>query len=380
MSASKTLARSSFSFLEFNLRINNGPSFSSLSLPHPLSIPSTNSSNFWFSSLSSRNRGFRDLGPYKPPSRCYGCVERAVIDCNDDETVTQNLVVEPPEDSSKDTVEELLSNKDDVSRLMKMERRPEVENGAQFTQPKRWFPYLNTFKAGGTVLSSGQVLEALNPYIMETRKERFRNAVKNRSYSVCLVVEGLNDFGNVSAAFRSADALGFQSVHVVSCDSSKRYRDNRHVSKGAEKWLDIELWNSTQDCFKVLKSRGYCIATTHVGIDAVSIFDMDWSCPTAIVVGNETRGISDEALELSDLRCSIPMNGMVDSFNVSVAAGILMHHAVCDRTTRLGRHGDLTLEESQILLAEFSLRHSKSAISIAHEFAKRKAAQSLPKL
>ncbi|GMP28752.1 hypothetical protein CsSME_00004171 [Camellia sinensis var. sinensis] len=159
-----------------------------------------------------------------------------------------------------------------------------------------------------------------------------------------------------------------------------RYRDNRHVSKGAEKWLDIELWKSTQDCFKVLKSRGYRIATTHVGIDAVSIFDMDWSCPTAIVVGNETRGISDEALELSDLRCSIPMNGMVDSFNVSVAAGILMHHAVCDRTTRLGRHGDLTLEESQILLAEFSLRHSKSAISIAHEFAKRKAAQPLPKL
>lgn len=222
MSACKTLARSSFSFLEFNLRINNGPSFSSLSLPHPLSIPSTNSSNFWFSSLSSRNRGFRDLGPYKPPSRSYGCVERAVIDCNDDETVTPNLVVEPPEDSSKDTVEELLSNKDDVSRLMKMERRSEVENGAQFTQPKRWFPYLNTFKAGGTVLSSGQVLEALNPHIMETRKERFRNAVKNRSYSVCLVVEGLNDFGNVSAAFRSADALGFQSVHVVSCDSSKR--------------------------------------------------------------------------------------------------------------------------------------------------------------
>lgn len=47
------------------------------------------------------------------------------------------------------------------------------------------------------------------------------------------------------------------------------------------------------------------------------------------------RGISDEALELSDFHCSIPMKGMVDSFNVSVAAGILMHHAVCDRTSRL---------------------------------------------
>lgn len=197
---------------------------------------------------------------------------------------------------------------------------------------------------------------------------------------MCLVVEGLCDFGNVSAAFRSADALGFQSVHVVSCDSSKRYRENRHVSMGAEKWLDIELWDSTQECFRVLRSRGYRIVTTHLATDAVSIYDMDWSYPTAIVVGNENRGISDEALRLSDLHCSIPMKGMVDSFNVSVAAGILMHHAVCDRTSRLGCHGDLTTEESQILLAEFSLRHSKSAISIAHEYARRRDATPVSKL
>lgn len=54
-----------------------------------------------------------------------------------------------------------------------------------------------------------------------------------------------------------------------------------------------------------------------------------------VKISSVFRGISDEALELSDLHCSIPMNGMVDSFNVSVAAGILMHHAVCDRTSRL---------------------------------------------
>lgn len=159
-----------------------------------------------------------------------------------------------------------------------------------------------------------------------------------------------------------------------------RYRDNRHVSMGAEKWLDIELWTSTQECFKVLKSRGYRIATTHLGTDAVSIYDMDWSCPTAIVVGNEQSGISDEALQLSDLHCSIPMKGMVDSFNVSVAAGILMHHAVCDRTSRLGYHGDLMAEECQILLAEFSLRHNKNTISIAHEYARRKFENPTPRL
>ncbi|XP_010551828.1 PREDICTED: uncharacterized protein LOC104822345 [Tarenaya hassleriana] len=282
---------------------------------------------------------------------------------------------ESPEDSSKDTVEQLLTtNRDDIARLMKMERRRCTVNDGEGERrgSSSWFPYLDKFRCGEVYLSSSEVLEAIGPHMMEERKERFRHVANNRSFSLCLVVEGLTDFGNVSAAFRSADALGIQSVHVVSCDSSKRYRDNRHVSMGAEKWLDIELWDTPKECFQALKSRGYRIATTHLGKDTVSIYDMDWSCPTALVVGNEGRGISEEALELSDLKCSIPMNGMVDSFNVSVAAGILMHHAVCDRTSRLGRHGDLTEEEKQILMAEFSLRHNHSSISIAYEFAKRK--------
>lgn len=151
-----------------------------------------------------------------------------------------------------------------------------------------------------------------------------------------------------------------------------RYRDNRHVSMGAEKWLDIELWNNSVSCFKALRARGYRIVTTHLGTDSVSIYDLDWSSPTAIVVGNEHMGISNEALQLSDMHCSIPMKGMVDSFNVSVAAGILMHHVVCDRVSQLGRHGDLTSEESRILLAEFYLRHRENTLGIVHEYAKRK--------
>ncbi|KAM7278639.1 hypothetical protein ACFE04_005773 [Oxalis oulophora] len=289
------------------------------------------------------------------------------------------LADEPP---VKDNVQKLLTvNRDDVASLMKMDRRKTTVDG-------RWFPYVDKFschvdgdgEGEGANLSSAQILEAISPHITEERMKRFRNTVSHRSYSVCLVVEGLRDFGNVSAAFRSADALGIQSVHVVSCDSSKRYRENRHVSMGAEKWLDIELWDSIQDCFTALKSRGYRIATTHLGKNSVSVYDMDWSCPTAIVVGNENRGISEEALKLSDLGCSIPMNGMVDSFNVSVAAGILMHHAVCDRTSRLGCHGDLLIEERQILLAEFSLRHNNNSISIANEYVKRIGSTSMSKL
>ncbi|ERN10296.1 hypothetical protein AMTR_s00177p00039390 [Amborella trichopoda] len=303
-------------------------------------------------------------------------------------------VAEGPNCTSRNPVAELLENPDDVRRLMKMERRSETDwevtqFGHSLSQSQsmdggvmrgHWFPYLNQFKTRDINLSSCEVLEALAPHILDTRKERMRQAVKNRSYSVCLVVEGLTDYGNVSAAFRSADALGIQSVHVVSNDSTKRYRENRNVGMGAEKWLDIELWSSIEECFRALRLRGYRIAATHVGSDAVSIYDLDWTYPTAIIIGNEHRGISKEALKLSDLHCSIPMKGMVDSFNASVAAGILMHHAVCDRTSRLGSHGDLTQEEHQILLAEFSLRHSMSAVSIVHEFAMRRVEQLKAKL
>ncbi|XP_078430289.1 tRNA/rRNA methyltransferase (SpoU) family protein [Wolffia australiana] len=287
------------------------------------------------------------------------------------------LAAEPIEDfSCRDTVEELLTKSERIKGLMKMERR-EAEDMAR---GRRWFPYLDEYKAAKGTVSSREIVELIDPHIMESRKARMKRAVAGRSYSICLVIEGVTDFGNVSAAFRSADALGIQSVHVVSNLKNRRYRDNRHVSMGAEKWLDIEMWSSSADCFKVLKSRGYRVATTHLGSGTESIYDMDWSMPTAIVIGNEQMGLSKEALECSDLHCAIPMNGMVDSFNVSVAAGILMHHAVYDKVSRLGYHGDLSTTEREILLAEFFLRHRENTVDVVEQYARQRRGPSISRM
>jgi hypothetical protein len=89
-----------------------------------------------------------------------------------------------------------------------------------------WFPYMDEFKSGDVTVSSSEVLQALDPYIVETRKKKIREVVMNRTYSICLVVEGLTDFGNISAVIRTADALGFQSVHVITNDSTKRFESN----------------------------------------------------------------------------------------------------------------------------------------------------------
>lgn len=206
MSACKTLARAALLSLECGLRINEPKCSSSLR----------------FASFLSESQSF---SPVRVLSRSYCAVEGSVsAEVTDVRDVTVSAIssLEPLEDLSKDTVEELITNENDVARFMKMERRSKLCDGPQPSESRHWFPYFDQFKAGSTFLNSGEILEALDPYIMDVRKERFRLAVNNRSYSVCLVIEGLSDFGNVSAAFRSADALGFQSVHVVSCDSSKR--------------------------------------------------------------------------------------------------------------------------------------------------------------
>ncbi|KAL5176877.1 hypothetical protein HKD37_08G022735 [Glycine soja] len=129
-----------------------------------------------------------------------------------------SALLEEPEPQSP-SVQHLLTSPDGVSTLMKMDRKPLLPHEPHV----RWFPYLDAYRCrNGCVLSSAEVVQALAPCISDDRRQRFGSVVRNRSYSVCLVVEGLCDFGNVSATFRSADALGVQSVHVVSCDANKR--------------------------------------------------------------------------------------------------------------------------------------------------------------
>lgn len=85
---------------------------------------------------------------------------------------------------------------------------------------------------------------------------------------------------------------------------------------------------------------------------------MDWTLPTAVVFGNEGLGISSEIRSLADHRTVIPMEGFVESFNISVAAALVLYHARCARIAKLGYHGDLTRREQRILQAVYYLRHN----------------------
>ena len=232
------------------------------------------------------------------------------------------------------------------------------------------FPHDGRFVFGDHVLEAKQVLELLEPQLTPERQERIRAAVEGRTCNVVPVLEDIYDRGNVSAVLRSAEAMGFQCAHVI--ELGEKFKSSARVTQGADKWLDVKKWKSTSECVGELKRLGYKIVATHLDSRAKPIGEIDFSKPTALVLGNEAEGISKEMIELADETTIIPMHGFVQSFNISVAGAISFYHIMRERERVLGTSGDLTDAEKLVLRAEFSLRSSKNPERLIEELLARK--------
>lgn len=208
----------------------------------------------------------------------------------------------------------------------------------------------------------GLIIDSLGEFISERRKARIEEVIANRTYSVVPVVEGAINRGNVSAIVRSAEAFGFQSVHVVS--GEEPFKNSARTSQGAEKWLDIYDWQSAEACIDNLKARGYFVAVTALSDDAVPVDELLFRKKVAMVFGNEAAGVSDYMIDASDAVVKIPMNGFVDSFNISVAAALCMYQAHNARVKYFGRSGDLTKDQLELLRAKFYYLSVQNAAKI----------------
>lgn len=213
----------------------------------------------------------------------------------------------------------------------------------------------NPFRFGDTRLVPERIISLLQPHMTERRLRRIREVVANRTRTVVPVVEGLVNTGNVSAVMRSAEALGYQDFHVVKGDN-ERYKHSQRTAGGAQRWIDVWRWNDPAAFAAHLRDAGYRLVATHLHADTVPIHDIDFTMPTALIVGNEEAGISDAMMEEVDEACVVPLPGFTESFNVSVAAAVALYHAQQDRLEKLGHHADLSDEEQTRLVARFCLR------------------------
>lgn len=211
----------------------------------------------------------------------------------------------------------------------------------------------------GREMSPEVVLRALDAMVSEERKRRIEEVLDGRTRTVATVVEGTINIGNVSAMMRTAEALGFFELHLVTGEA--RYKTSPRTTTGAEKWLDVHAWDSPARCAEALKAAGYRIMVTHLDPTARGIEAFDFTRKTAIVFGNERDGVSGEMLAAADDRCYLPMAGFAQSYNISVAAAIALYHAYGDRLARTGRNGDLTEGEREFIRAAYyrrSVRHA----------------------
>lgn len=166
--------------------------------------------------------------------------------------------------------------------------------------------------------------------VSDRRAEKFRRVLERRQSDLTVVLENIHDPHNVSAILRSCDAVGVLRVELL-YTLEKFPKIGRKSSSSANKWLERRKHTSVAECYACLRREGFRIYATRLGEAARSLYELDLHGPAALVFGNEHRGVSDEAAAQADGNFHIPMMGMIQSLNVSVAAAVALYEALRQR-------------------------------------------------
>lgn len=162
--------------------------------------------------------------------------------------------------------------------------------------------------------------------ITSRRRAKIEQVLAQRQKDLTLVLANIHDPHNVSAIYRSADAFGVAELHLYYTDTPFPTL-GRKSSASARKWVETLRHKTADELQAGLKHQGYQLLATSCSPTARPLNVYDFTRPTAIIMGNEHSGVPEELLPLVDGELYIPMYGMIQSFNVSVAAAIILAEA-----------------------------------------------------
>lgn len=180
----------------------------------------------------------------------------------------------------------------------------------------------------------------------EKRKNKIISVLSSRQKSLTIVLENIHDPHNVSAIFRTCDAVGVSKVLLLYY-IEKFPKIGKKSSASAFKWVEKEKYKNVQECCEALRKEGFLIYVSSLEDDSVPFYELDFTDKVAIVLGNEHRGVSKEITELADKKFLIPMRGMVQSLNVSVAAAVILYEAQRQRNLK-GMYPSKEITESEL--------------------------------
>lgn len=145
-----------------------------------------------------------------------------------------------------------------------------------------------------------------------------------------LVLDRITDVRNFGAIARGAECAGVDFIIIPSRGAAQINGDAIKTSAGALHRLKVCREDNLKNTIEFLKESGLQIVACHEKTDTL-IYDADFKQPTAVIMGSEENGISNEYIKRSDIQIKIPMVGKIASLNVSVATGIVLFEAVKQR-------------------------------------------------
>jgi tRNA (guanosine-2'-O-)-methyltransferase len=176
------------------------------------------------------------------------------------------------------------------------------------------------------------------------RFERLQRVLRQRQPDLTIFADGVHKPHNISAILRTCDAVGISRLHAVS--PSGDVKRHHMMTGGSKRWVDIVVHASSEAGLHALRGDGWQIGVADATDDAVDYRDVDFTRRIAIVMGAELLGPSEAARAAADLAITIPMHGLVESLNVSVAAAVILFEAERQRKSA-GLYARCRLDEAE---------------------------------
>ncbi|MCB7479933.1 TrmH family RNA methyltransferase [Christiangramia sediminis] len=209
-----------------------------------------------------------------------------------------------------------------------------------------------------------KILDHLQEYLTPRRKALFEKVLAQRTDHLTVVAQDVYQLHNTSAVVRSCDVFGIQNIHVIEEKIPRRI--DKEIAMGAQKWVDINRYNSAKDCLKNLREKGYQIVATSPHDDSHLLEDFDISKASALFFGTERDGLSEEIMNEADATIKIPMVGFTESLNISVSAAIILQSL----STKL-RNSPVKWEFSEERKDEIRMNWTKKTVKNSEEIIKR---------
>lgn len=189
------------------------------------------------------------------------------------------------------------------------------------------------------------------------RFQRLASILRRRQLDLTVLMEHVHKPHNLSAIMRSCDAAGVQNLHAVT--KQEHIKATKSAASGSGKWLSLHQHSDISTAIENLHAAGMQVLAAHPSASE-DFREMDYTRPTAILLGTELYGVSEQALALSDQHILIPMLGTVDSLNVSVAAALILFEAQRQRL-QAGLYEQQQLDEQEFNTLLFEWSHPRIA-------------------